>query len=120
MSPGNPEAAASLKGLDRAADFVRTWGIEIFSFSTITPFVVLGFFNHPAADDFMIARGSLEHAFLATQVLYYRQWTGRFFSTALGTRNPLAFRWIGGFKRVPAAVIALLLVGAYFPVREST
>lgn len=99
---------------------MRAWGIGILAFFTVTPFVVLGFFNHPAKDDFMIARGSIERGLLATQALYYRRWTGRFFSTAIGTVNPLVFRWIGGFKLVPIVTIACLFAAAYFLVGEIT
>jgi hypothetical protein len=120
MSAEGFQAPALLRRLDRAADFLRAWGIEILALFTITPFIVLGFFNHPAADDFMIARGSVERGFLATQALYYREWTGRFFSTAIGTVNPLVFRWMGGFKLVPIAAIAFLFAGAYFLVNEVT
>lgn len=100
--------------------FLRRWGITVLGVAVITPFVILSFFNHPAADDFDYARQTLSRGFWGAQAAWYRWWTGRFVNSAIMSVNPLVVRWTGGFKVLPLLLLLLLAGSLYFFVRELT
>ena len=65
----------------------------------LSPFVLLVFFAQPSADDFCIA-ASAKQGFLAAQVDWYANWTGRFSMVAVATALALFGRlesvyWVG-------------------------
>lgn len=61
--------------------------ISFFLQSTLVaipiPFVLLSFFNHPSRDDFCYANKVLEQGFWNSQINWYNNWTGRYFSTGI-------------------------------------
>jgi hypothetical protein len=88
--------------------------------AVVAPFVVLSFFNHPAADDFDYARQTLIRGFWGAQSARYRWWTGRYANSAIMSVNPLVVHWTGGFKVLPLLLLLLLAGSMYFFVRELT
>lgn len=85
---------------------------------TLSPFLVLAFFNHPCADDFEYTNRSITLGFWQTQLKYYFSWSGRYFSTALLSINPLVFRSFFLYNLFAVVLFAALLHGFYLLMRE--
>lgn len=62
---------------------------------TIVPFVLLSFLNVHLGDDFWYANSFIENGFVATQVKWYNEWSGRYMATfMISTINPLAYGYL--------------------------
>lgn len=77
----------------------------------IFPFLILFFFNHPSADDWGLAENTKIMGFFSAQAHYYKSWTGKFFSNAVLSYNPLYFKSLFGYK-----IMTLLLMLLFFYV----
>ncbi|MEO8210814.1 MAG: DUF6056 family protein [bacterium] len=83
----------------------------VFLILMIIPFIFLFYFNHPSGDDFGFPDNTKIFGFLTAQQISYTNWTGKFFSNAVLSFNPLYFKSITGYK-----VFTLLLMIAFFYV----
>lgn len=92
--------------------------IFLLLLSSILPLVVLSFFNHPSADDFCFSATANQMGFWDAQIRWYNFWTGRYFSTALLSINPLVFYNISLYQTIPLFLIFFLLLGFYFLIRQ--
>jgi hypothetical protein len=90
------QAAADAWPLRRAA-----WLLGL----SLAPFVLLAFYAHPEADDYVFASVAREQGFFASQRWWYAAWTGRFFSTAVLSAFPLATDLIRGYSLVPPVLL---------------
>ncbi|MCB0726649.1 MAG: hypothetical protein KDD00_04250 [Ignavibacteriae bacterium] len=79
----------------------------------IIPFFVLFIFNHPSADDWGMAENTVIKGFADTQIHYYKNWTGKYFSNAVMSYNPLYFNSITGYKIVTFLLMVLFCVTLY-------
>lgn len=77
----------------------------------VLPFVILFFFNQPSADDWGLAENTRIMGFLNAQSHYYKSWTGKFFSNAVLSYNPLYFRSLFGYKIL---TLLLMMLFSYF------
>ncbi|MDQ3019691.1 MAG: DUF6056 family protein [Bacteroidota bacterium] len=77
----------------------------------IVPFIFLFYFNHPSGDDFGFPDNTKIFGFRAAQEITYNNWTGKFFSNAILSYNPLYFKSITGYK-----ILTLILMIAFFYV----
>lgn len=88
-----------------------------FLLAALLPFFLLGFYNVPLTDDFTCAYKIREEGFFNTQVSYFLQWTGRYFSTLLIGINPVSLQWPLASAVIPAVSIAALCGSLYYFVK---
>lgn len=86
------------------------WIISIFS---ILPFIVLSIFIHPNADDFAFYNMTEEHGYYGAQIKWYREWTGRYFSTAILSLKVFLSNKLFFYRIFPIFLIASLVLGIY-------
>lgn len=79
-------------------------------FLSLTPYLLLTAFTHPAYDDYTWAVLFLTRGFFQTQAQLYKTYIGRYFSTALVTINPVSFGSVQAYKAVTFLIV--LLTGA--------
>ncbi|HOV10792.1 MAG TPA: DUF6056 family protein [Bacteroidales bacterium] len=75
---------------------------------SVIPFIIISFFNNPAADDFAFPVEIHNHGFIGSQIWWYNNWLGRYFSSFLMSINPLVFNNFFLFKLIPIFLIASL------------
>ncbi|RDV15894.1 hypothetical protein DXT99_07855 [Pontibacter diazotrophicus] len=77
----------------------------------LLPFLFLTLYNHPQADDFGFAVRDMTYGFWETQVNYYMNWTGRYFSTTTAFQiNPVIYGNFDRYKVYSLLLILLLVV----------
>lgn len=84
----------------------------------ILPFAVLFFFNHPSADDWGLSENTKMRGFLEIQEHYYKNWTGKFFSNALLSFNPLYFNSLTGYKILTLLLFLLFIFILYVLIKQ--
>jgi hypothetical protein len=77
---------------------------------SLVPFLLLTLFSHPAFDDWNYALTVLNRGFIGAQAESYNRWTGRYFSTAVVSFNPLALESFAAYKAVGLLIISLTFV----------
>ena len=88
---------------------------------SVIPFIIISFFNNPAADDFAFPVEIHNHGFIGSQIWWYNNWLGRYFSSFLMSINPLVFNNFFLFKLIPIFLIASLFFSLlYFFYKSST
>ena len=80
----------------------------------IFPFLVLSFFCHPQNDDYVFAKWTMSDGFVRSNIRWYSLWTGRYFSTALASMNPIVWKSIAAYKAVAACTVVLAVSAVYF------
>ncbi|WP_162055762.1 DUF6056 family protein [Pontibacter pamirensis] len=74
----------------------------------LLPLLLLTLYNHPQADDFGFAVRDMTYGFWETQLHYYMNWTGRYFSTTTAFQiNPIIY---GDFDRYKVYSLLLILL----------
>lgn len=73
------------------------------------PYVANCFFAYPQTDDFCYTSVSADLGFIKSQCNWYTTWTGRFFSTALLSINPLVYKSLAGYRFILALFILFQL-----------
>jgi hypothetical protein len=84
------------------------------------PFLLNSFFANPWTDDFGYSSTSRAMGFFQAQIYWYRQWTGRYFSTALLSINPMVYGHLRGYKLIPPVLIVSLLAAIFWLVHSLT
>ncbi|HMQ68597.1 MAG TPA: DUF6056 family protein [Ignavibacteria bacterium] len=79
----------------------------------IIPFFVLFIYNHPSADDWGMAENTEIKGFVDTQIHYYKNWTGKYFSNAVMSYNPLYFNSLTGYKIVTFLLMVTFVITLY-------
>ncbi|GAB3536533.1 hypothetical protein GCM10027443_27090 [Pontibacter brevis] len=80
----------------------------------LLPFLVLTLYNHPQADDYGFAFRDMTYGYWETQINYYMNWTGRYFSTTTAFRiNPIIYGNFALYKLYSLLLILLLAASAY-------
>jgi len=79
----------------------------------IIPFLVLFIYNQPSADDWGMAENTVIKGFVDTQIHYYKNWTGKYFSNAVMSYNPLYFDSIAGYKIVTLMLMIIFGITLY-------
>jgi len=92
--------------------------IFVSLFLALLSFLILSFFNHPSFDDYYFAVKTKNEGFFPAQKNWYLEWTGRYFSTAILSSNPLIFNWFFGFKIIPFLLFVLFLGSFFILIRE--
>ncbi len=101
-------------------DFVTEYLIIVFYLLMILPFAALLFFNHPSADDWGLSENTKIRGFFDTQQHYYKNWTGKYFSNALLSYNPLYFSSLFGYKMLTLLLMILFVYVLYALISELT
>jgi hypothetical protein len=81
----------------------------IILFLSLVPFLILTAFSNPAYDDYCYASNTLEYGFFHSQIINIHYWSGRYFSTALLSLNPITFGNFIGYKIISLVIIILTL-----------
>lgn len=92
----------------------------IFYAICIIPFLILHFYNHPWAEDMYFPFDTLSEGFIGAQYNYYLYWSGRFFSYAILSVNPLIFKSITAFRIACLASSMLLIFMLFFSISAYT
>lgn len=79
----------------------------------LLPFLILGYFNFPSADDFTYAQSEIQNGFWLQQKLLYLNWSGRFVANVLLSLSPLSFGGLEVYK-VFGTLNFLLFTGALY------
>lgn len=81
---------------------------------SLSPFLILTFYCHPAYDDFCITIHILNHGFIQRQIDMYSRSGGRYFATALLTVfDPLTSESFRGYKALAFLIIVLSFVALF-------
>lgn len=75
------------------------------------PLGVLAFYNHPAADDFLVAIPAMESGPITAMLGWYQSWSCRYSASFLLSISPLAYQSLIGYQMMAVAVFALLFWG---------
>ena len=97
--------------INRKSDVVF-YGILITSLFVIVPLLIISFYSQPVADDFCFALKTREFGLWGSQVYWYVNWIGRFFSTGLLSVIPLMISLRTQYYFVPVALIILLFISS--------
>lgn len=93
--------------------------VILFLIFCILPFLILSAYVHPCLDDFDYSEVAVKHGFFHSQYIWYKTWSGRYFSTAiLSSVNPLVFRSIAGYKIITFIFILLFIYSVYYLVTK--
>ncbi len=93
-----------------SATFVA-WLIIAF---TLLPFLFLCVFNVPLGDDFWYANGFRRHGMVETQMVWYKEWSGRYMATFLiSTLNPLSY----GIMNLGYIHPFVMILGTFFSLK---
>ncbi|HYF36624.1 MAG TPA: hypothetical protein VD994_15115, partial [Prosthecobacter sp.] len=96
------------------------WFLALLLLLCIAPFLAISAFAHPSADDWYMAADGRDMGFWGANLMFYRDITGRFFSSAVLYAHPMA-NSITAFKLYSAAVVFALVptlrwaLSAWFP-----
>lgn len=99
-----------IKFLERPLFWIIITGIMLM------PFLLLSFFCHPSADDFILSEVVRDNGYIEHYKQVYFEWSGRYFGTFIVSINPLVFNWLFGYKLLPVFLIILVLLAFYFLV----
>ncbi len=80
---------------------------------SILPFLLISIFNNPTADDFCYNCQSRDLGFWNAQISQYTNWTGRYFSSAILSIEPLVSGSFLIYKLIPIIILISLFVSIY-------
>lgn len=80
----------------------------------LLPFIILSFYTHPSADDYIFAAMINEKGIVKYFFQVYYEWSGRYFAFFLNCINPLIYEWIWGYKLIPVFLISLFYYSIYY------
>lgn len=80
----------------------------------LLPFLILSFFCHPSADDFIVSSYIRERGISGHLHQIYYEWSGRYFSSFIKCFNPLVYGWLWGYKLIPFTLIILFYFSIYY------
>ena len=86
----------------------------LLGFLSVFPLFLLSQYNHPSTDDFNYSLNLHDYGFFKDQLLWYNGWSGRYFSTALLSINPLVYHNFLLYKFIPVVLIILFISSFYF------
>lgn len=81
---------------------------------TVTPLLLLSFFNNPASDDFDYEFKRPFSEIIQTQLELYTNWSGRYFSIGFLAINPELFIKFSVFKFYPIIIISLFALSLFW------
>lgn len=91
--------------------------VLVLSAAFLTPYLVLGFFSYPSADDYPYSLVAIAKGFAGTQEYYYNQWSGRYIATALMSLSPVVFHSLTGYKWIGLVSYLVFMSASWVFVR---
>ncbi len=85
----------------------------------VIPFLLLSFYCHPSADDFILSKLALKMDSFDYVSYMFNNWSGRYFGNFLTTINPLVFNNLFIYKLVPIILLILLFLALFSLIKES-
>lgn len=89
-------------------------------FMGLLPFLVLSFYNHPSADDYLWTMMVLKTNLWQFQVYNFYEWSGRYFSNILVGLNPLVFHSFLGYQLASLFSILAFFLVVFLLIKELT
>lgn len=89
-----------------------------FGILAILPFIILSFFIHPSADDFVLTTSRLDTGFWEYQKLAFNSWGGRYFGTLIVSLNPLVYQWSFGYQLFPVFLISACFFSVFLILKK--
>lgn len=80
---------------------------------SLLPFLTLTIFTNPAYDDYCYASATLEGGLFNAQRYWFTAWSGRYFSNALLSLNPIAFGSFTGYKAIALITILTTFISVF-------
>lgn len=80
---------------------------------SLIPLFLLSMYNNPANDDYTYALRDTNRNVIEVILNTYQNWSGRYFSTAIGQINPLTYHSLNAYKVYPVILI-IFFCTAYF------
>lgn len=94
--------------------------IFIIFLAGLFPFLILAFYNHPSADDYLWTAMVMQSSIWDFQIYNFYEWSGRYFSNFLVSINPLVFRSLLGYQVAVLFFISIFFSSIYFTIRTYT
>lgn len=85
----------------------------------LVPYVYIGFYSHPSADDFSYAYKSTLQSFWANMLGEYNTWNGRYFSNIFLLNNPIHFNRFDWYSYSSLLLLLGTVVGWMFLLRKA-
>lgn len=82
--------------------------------ASLLPFILISYYNYPSADDFNYSAVTNNLGFWKAQVFWYLNWSGRYFSSAILSLNPLIFNSIILYRSVSILLILLIFISMFY------
>jgi hypothetical protein len=80
----------------------------------LVPFILISFYNHPAADDYICAIPALQWDPITNTIAWYLSWSSRYTSAFLVSTNALAYKSLLGYKLSSIGLILSIFIGFNF------
>ena len=87
---------------------------------SLSPYIYLSFFAHPAADDYCYSLWSMQKPFLENFTHLFQTTGGRYTTNALLLVNPLKFNNLTLYKTIPVLMILFTVLSVYYLFRSVT
>jgi len=97
-----------------------SWVIISLCLLILAPFLVIAFYNHPSADDYICAIPAMQWGPITTTLGWYFSWSSRFSSAFFISLNPLVFKWLTGYQLNAWLLMAMVSSGFFFWFRTVT
>jgi hypothetical protein len=87
------------------------WILIIFCGVLAFPYLALAFFNHPSADDYLVAVPAMQWGPITATLGWYYSWSCRFSANLILTVNPMVFKSLVGYQLMAWGLISFLVFG---------
>ncbi|WP_300565556.1 DUF6056 family protein [Flavobacterium sp.] len=106
--------AIALKWMGKLPN-VKTYHLfTILGLFCLFPLLFLSFFNHPASDDFGYSYETITFGFKQVQIDRYYDWSGRYFSNAILSVDPIIYNNFTIYKLIPIGLFLLFVYSLYY------
>ncbi len=106
--------AITLKWIEKVSK-VKTYHLfTILGLFCLFPLLFLSFFNHPASDDFGYSYETITFGFTQVQIDRYFDWSGRYFSNAILSVDPIIYNNFTIYKLIPIGLFLLFFYSFYY------
>jgi hypothetical protein len=106
--------AIALKWMEKLSS-VKTYHLfTALGLFCLFPLLFLSFFNHPASDDFGYSYETMTFGFAQVQIDRYFDWSGRYFSNAILSVDPIIYNNFTIYKLIPIGLFLLFFYALYY------
>lgn len=87
------------------------WALILICLILAVPYLAMAFYNHPSADDYLVAVPAMQWGPITATLGWYYSWSCRFSANLILTLNPMVFKSLVGYQLLAWALIAFLVYG---------